>query len=79
MPSHGSLQQAVKVRPGKGNEEAGVGGGRISGFVELFLPRVENCFCLKQTFYFQSVSKCFLLFVQLNDTICAMFTSQNSF
>lgn len=41
MPSHGSLQQAVKVRPerGKGERREGEKKAPLSGFLELFLLR----------------------------------------
>lgn len=44
MPSHGSLQQAVKVRPGRGEKERREREKKLSGFVELFLQHVEKCF-----------------------------------
>lgn len=45
MPSHGSLQQAVKVRPGRGERERREREKKtLSGFVELFLLQVEKRF-----------------------------------
>lgn len=43
MPSHGSLQQAVKVRPGRG-EKGGKEKKNLSGFVESFLLQVGKRF-----------------------------------
>lgn len=39
MPSYGSLQQAVKVRPGKGEKEQREREKKLFGLVELFLPQ----------------------------------------
>lgn len=46
MPSYGSLQQAVKVRPGRGEKEKREGEKKktLFGFIELFLLQVEKHF-----------------------------------
>lgn len=44
MPSHGSLKQAVKVRPGRGEKKEGREKKTLSGFVELFMLQVEKHF-----------------------------------
>lgn len=42
MPSHGSLQQAVKVRPGRGEERRRRGGGEGWGVLDYFCSRLRT-------------------------------------
>lgn len=79
MPSHGSLQQAVKVRPGRGETERRGKEKRktLSGIVELFLLQVEKRFPLylgnKTDLYSSFVSRSILslLTKSCTDAKCA--------